>query len=121
VRRSFDASVLVDLTGAQLRKNADGAVLAAEGALGQFEWVDLDGRVAEKAAELLAYLRVTSKPVGFQDATACALEFGAKMLVTENREHFERFPPLQGKGFTAKEADGDWRRGSPIPILVIGA
>lgn len=98
-------SVVEVLMGANLRRDADEAILRAKAALGQFEWIDLDGRTAERAAQLLAYLRVGGKPVGFQDSViaAAAIEYGGEALVTGNKDHFERFPPLKGKVFTPKE------------------
>lgn len=98
-------TVIEVLMGAHLRRNADEALLDAKEALGQFEWVDLDGRVAERAAELLAYLHVHGKPVGFQDCAiaASAIEYGCDLLVTENVEHFTRFPPLKDRVATSQD------------------
>lgn len=87
------------LVGALLRKDHEKASLRAREVLGRFVWQDLDGDAAERTAKLLAHLLATGERVEFQDAAiaGCALAAHADFLVTENKEHFERFPPLADK------------------------
>jgi tRNA(fMet)-specific endonuclease VapC len=87
------------LVGALLRKDHDKATLRAREVLGRFVWQDLDGDAAERTARLMAHLYAAGTPIEYQDVAiaGCALAAHADVLVTENKEHFERFPPLAGK------------------------
>jgi predicted nucleic acid-binding protein len=87
------------LVGALLRKDHEKATLRAREVLGRLVWQDLDGDAAERTARLLAHPVVAGARVEYQDAAiaGCALAAHADLLVTENLEHFRRFPPLEGK------------------------
>lgn len=87
------------LVGALLRKDHEKASLRAREVLGRFVWQELDGDAAEKTARLFAHLIAKGERVEYQDAAiaGCALAAHADLLVTENKQHFERFPPLEGK------------------------
>ncbi len=84
------------LTGANLHANPKHAKASAQRILGQFQWLDLDGPIAEETGQLLAYLHAEGKPIEFQDVAIAAshLAIGADRLVTSNKEHFERIPTL---------------------------
>ncbi|MBI4450492.1 PIN domain-containing protein [Candidatus Woesearchaeota archaeon] len=95
------------LTGAYLNP-AKHAILSAKELLGQFHWYDMDGAVAERTAQLLAYLHVHSRQVEYQDcviaATALAHDFDA--LLTFNRKDFIVFPALKDRVFLPQEFAG---------------
>lgn len=93
------------LMGAHLRKDAEKAVLRAHRILGQFVWQEFDGAAADRTARLLAELHITGARVEYQDAAiaGCALVAHADHLVTEDKAHFARFPPLKDKARTAVE------------------
>ncbi|TAL45685.1 MAG: PIN domain-containing protein, partial [Chitinophagaceae bacterium] len=44
------------LTGSYLTKDPKKSIQAAKEVLGQFVWIELDGQIAEKTAQILAYL-----------------------------------------------------------------
>jgi len=98
-------SVSEILTGSHLRKDNVAAVKKAEGVLNQFRWVPLNGEVAKHTAQLNAYLISKGQPTEFQDVVIAAsfLEECCDVLLTENKEHFERLPNLKGKVMTPKE------------------
>lgn len=93
------------LTGAYLRRDHDKAVVRAKEVLAQFQWKELDGGTAETTAQLVAYLRAAGLPIEFQDVViaASALAVHADALLTENPDHFRRFPPLKEATHTADE------------------
>jgi len=98
-------SVSEILTGSYLRKDYEKAVKKAEKILGQFRWVDLNGEAAKLVAELNAYLIAKGHPIEYQDVAiaACALLENCDILLTENKEHFNRLPNLKNKVLTPKE------------------
>ncbi|MGD0643609.1 MAG: type II toxin-antitoxin system VapC family toxin [Candidatus Bathyarchaeia archaeon] len=98
-------SVSEILTGAYLRKDYKAAVKKAEKVLNQFRWVTLNGEVAKLVAELNAYLISKGQPIEYQDvAIAASFLFECcDVLLTENKDHFERLPNLKGKVMTPKE------------------
>ncbi|MCL2643047.1 MAG: type II toxin-antitoxin system VapC family toxin [Candidatus Bathyarchaeota archaeon] len=98
-------SVSEILTGSYLRKDHEKAVKKAEKILGQFRWVDLNGAVTKLVAELNAYLIAKEQPIEYQDVAiaACALLENCDILLTENKEHFNRLPNLKNKVLTPKE------------------
>jgi predicted nucleic acid-binding protein len=99
------ASVSEILTGSYLRKDHGTAVKKAEKVLGQFRWFSLNGEAAKLVAELNAYLIAKGQPIEYQDIAIAAsflLENG-DVLLTENKEHFERLPNLKGKVMTPKD------------------
>jgi Predicted nucleic acid-binding protein, contains PIN domain len=98
-------SVSEILTGSYLRRDYTVAVKKAEKVLSQFRWVPLNGDVAKLVAELNAYLISKGQPIEYQDVTIAAsfLIQCCDVLLTENKEHFERLPNLQGKVITPKE------------------
>ena len=93
------------LTGSYLRKDYKTAIKKAEKVLGQFRWVPLNGEAAKLVAELNAYLISKGQPIEYQDVAIAAsfLMQGCDILLTENKEHFERLPNLKGKVMTPKE------------------
>ncbi len=98
-------SVSEILTGSYLRKDYKTAVKKAEKVLSQFRWVPLNGEVAKLVAELNAYLISKGQPIEYQDVAiaACFLLECCDVLLTENKEHFERLPNLKNKVMTPKE------------------
>jgi predicted nucleic acid-binding protein len=98
-------SVSEILTGSYLRKNYKAAVKKAEKVLGQFRWVTLNGDTAKLIAELNAYLISKGQPIEYQDVAIAAsyLLERCDVLLTENKNHFERLPNLKGKVLTPKE------------------
>ena len=98
-------SVSEILTGSYLRKDYKSSVLEAKRILGQFLWIDLDARIAEKTAQYLAYLIAEGYVIEYQDA-AIAATFkitDSDYLLTLNKNHFERIPDLKNKIYTPKE------------------
>ena len=98
-------SVSEILTGSYLRKDYKGAVKKAEKVLGQFRWVTLNGETAKLIAELNAYSISKGQPIEYQDVAIAAsfLLECCDVLLTENKDHFERLPNLKGKVMTPKE------------------
>lgn|GEM_PF-288370 len=98
-------SVSEILTGSYLRKDYKTALKKAEKVLGQFRWVSLNGEAAKLVAELNAYLISKGQPIEYQDVAIAAsfLLQCCDVLLTENKEHFERLPNLKGKVMTPKE------------------
>lgn len=98
-------SVSEILTGSYLRKDYKKAVKKAEKVLNQFRWVTLNGEVARLIAELNAYLISKGAPIEYQDIAIAAsfLLECCDVLLTENKEHFERLPNLKGRVMTPKE------------------
>ena len=98
-------SVSEILTGSYLRKDYKAAVKKAEKVLNQFRWVPLDGETAKLVAELNAYLISKGQPIEYQDVAIAAsfLVECCDVLLTENKDHFERLPNLKGKVMTPRE------------------
>lgn len=98
-------SVSEILTGSYLRRDYSAAIKKAEKVLDQFRWVPLNGEVAKIVAELNAYLISKGQPIEYQDVAiaACFLAEGCDILLTENKDHFDRLPNLKGKVLTPKE------------------
>lgn len=98
-------SVSEILTGSYLRKDYKTAVKKAEKVLSQFRWVPLNGEAAKLVAELNAYLISKGQPIEYQDVAIAAsfLLACCDVLLTENKDHFERFPNLKGKVMTPRE------------------
>ncbi len=98
-------SVSEILTGSYLRKDYKTAIKKAEKVLSQFRWVPLNGEVAKLVAQLNAYLISKGQPIEYQDVAiaACFLLECCDVLLTENKEHFERLPNLKNKVMTPKE------------------
>ncbi len=93
------------LTGAYLKKDVKTSVLTAKEILNQFIWISLDGEVAEKTGQLLAYLLAEKKEIGYQD-TAIAASFlvsRSDYLLTLNKKDFVVFPALKDKVFSPEE------------------
>ena len=103
-------SVSEILTGSYLRKDYKTAVKKAEKVLSQFRWVSLNGETAKLIAELNAYLIIKGQPIEYQ-AVAIAASFlleHCDVMLTENKEHFERLPNLKGKVMTPKEFSSEY-------------
>lgn len=98
-------SVSEILTGSYLRRDYGVAVKKAEKVLNQFCWIPLNGEIAKLIAELNAYLIAKGQPIEYQDiAIAASFLFECcEVLLTENKDHFERLPNLKGKVMTPKE------------------
>lgn len=93
------------LAGSYLRKDFKKALIEARRILGQFLWVDLDGSVAEKTAQYIAYLITEGKIIEYPDIAIAATfkAADADYLLTLNKPHFEILPDLKGKVYTPKE------------------
>ncbi len=104
---AFISTVTVSeiLTGSYLRKDYKTAVTKAERVLNQFQWIALNGETAKVIAQLNAYLISKGQPIEYQDVAIAAsfLLECCDVLLTENKDHFERFPNLKGKVKTPKE------------------
>lgn len=98
-------SVSEILTGSYLRKDFKTALNKAERVLSQFRWVSLTGETAKLIAELNAYLISKGQPIEYQDVAIAAsfLLECCDVLLTENKNHFDRLPNLKGKVMTPKE------------------
>ena len=98
-------SVSEILTGSYLRKDYIAASKKADHVLSQFRWVPLNGQIAKHIAQLNAYLISKGQPIEYQDVVIAAsfLSECCDVLLTENKEHFERLPNLKGKVMTPKE------------------
>lgn len=90
------------LTGSYLRKDYAKAAAKARKILGQFTWISIDGAVAEKVAQLNAYLMTQGQPIEYQDnaIAASCLVSESDFLLTNNEEHFSRIPALRAKILT---------------------
>ena len=73
--------------------------------LSQFRWVPLNGEIVKLTAELNAYLISKGESIEYQDvAIAASFLFECcDLLLTENKEHFERLPNLKDRVMTPKE------------------
>ena len=104
--RAFISTVTVSeiLTGSCLRKDYKTALKKAEKVLSQFRWVPFDGEAAKLTAQLNAYLISKGQPIEYQDVVIAAsfLTRCCDVLLTENKNHFERLPNLRGKVMTPK-------------------
>jgi predicted nucleic acid-binding protein len=71
----------------------------------QFRWISLNGESAKLLAELNAYLISKRQPIEYQDVAIAAslLLECCDVLLTENKNYFERLPNLKGKVMTPKE------------------
>jgi predicted nucleic acid-binding protein len=98
-------SVSEILTGSYLRRDYKIAVNKAEKVLSQFQWIPLDGEVAKLVAELNAYLISKGQPIEYQDVVIAAsfILQCCDVLLTENKDHFERLPNLKGKVMNPQE------------------
>jgi predicted nucleic acid-binding protein len=98
-------SVSEILTGSYLRKDYKTAVKKAEKVLSQFRWATINDETAKIIAELNAYLISEGQPIEYQDVAIAAsfLLERCDVLLTENKDHFERLPNLKGKVMTPKE------------------
>jgi predicted nucleic acid-binding protein len=98
-------SVSEILTGSYLRKDYRAAVKKAEKVLNQFRWSSLNGETAKIIAKLNAYLISKGQPIEYQDVAIAAsfLLEQCDVMLTENKDHFERLPNLRGKVMTPKE------------------
>ncbi|MFB6158306.1 MAG: type II toxin-antitoxin system VapC family toxin [Candidatus Nanohalobium sp.] len=68
-----------------------GKVKETRKVLGQFQWIEMNGKVADRAGEMMAQLYEDGKPIEFQDVAiaASAEEENSKALITSNTEHFK--------------------------------
>jgi len=90
------------LTGSYLQKDVKKSVITAKEVLNQFSWVDVNGEIAEKTGQLLAYLITEKKSIEYQDVVICAtfLASHSDYLLTLNKKDFLAFPTLKGKVFS---------------------
>ena len=98
-------SVSEILTGSYLRRDYLAAVKKAEKVLSQFRVVTLNEDVAKLVAQLNAYLISKGLQIEYQDVAIAAsfLVECCDVLLTENKDHFERLPNLKGKVMTPEE------------------
>ncbi len=103
----FASTVTVSeiLAGSYLRKDFKRAVAEAKRIMGQFIWVDLDAKIAEKTAQYIACLIAEGKIIEYQDTAIAATSsvIGADYIITLNKAHFESVPGMKGKVFTPTE------------------
>jgi len=93
------------LTGSYLRPDYAKAAAKAKKILSQFTWISLDGSVAEKLAQLNAYLIAQGQAIEYQDnaIAATCLVTESDVLLTNNKEHFTRIPALKARVLTPSE------------------
>lgn len=95
------------LTGAHLCRETKTAFLKVKEILNQFDWIEVDGTVAERAAELSAFLWLQNKheSVEYQDVliAATARATYADALITLNKKDFIVFPDMKNKVYTPQE------------------
>ncbi|NOZ76966.1 MAG: type II toxin-antitoxin system VapC family toxin [Euryarchaeota archaeon] len=86
-------------TGTHLQKDHRRGTRKARELFSKFEMVPLDMEIAEMAGEISAFLISEGRPIEYQDVAIAAtfLHRQGDYLLTENREHFERIPKLEGK------------------------
>ncbi len=105
---AFISSITVSeiIAGAMLRRDAKEAMENARMVLAQFDWKDLDGGIALRTGQLLAWQIKSGKRISYQDTAiaATALELGAELIVTENTRHFSVFTETKGLVVSAREA-----------------
>ncbi|ODS35390.1 MAG: hypothetical protein A7316_05800 [Candidatus Altiarchaeales archaeon WOR_SM1_86-2] len=91
-------------TGTYLKKDSKDAVAKARRLLAQFEWIDMNAKIAEKTGELMAHLISKGEVIEYQDVviTATFLVAGGDYLITENIDHFSRFPQIKAKVYNAE-------------------
>ncbi len=92
------------LTGAYFlgsRENISGAKTL----FAQFSLVPLDGEIADKIAQYLAFLLKSGNPIDFKDVAIAATFAVTKsdFLLTQNKKHFEAIPELGSKARTVSE------------------
>jgi predicted nucleic acid-binding protein len=68
-----------------------GKTKEARKVLGQFQWIEMNGKVADRAGEMMAQLYGDGKPIEFQDVAiaASAEQENSESLITTNTEHFK--------------------------------
>lgn len=93
------------MTGVYLRKDLENAKDHALSVLAQFSWVEMNGHIADRTGEILAYLKSQNKLIDFADVAiaATALEISAQYLVTENKKDFMQIPLVREKVVSIKE------------------
>lgn len=93
------------LTGAYLTKDVNNSLITAKEILNQFNWIDLDGEVAEKTGQLLAFLISEKKTIEYQDVAIAAsfLISHSDYVLTLNKKDFIVFPHLKDKVFSPEE------------------
>jgi len=93
------------LTGAYLRKDHDLAAIKAKLLMGQMNWVDVDPLIAEKAGEINAFLIINGLKIEFPDVliAATSLVLKCDLLISSNKDHFQRIPALKNKVLTPLE------------------
>lgn len=93
------------LTGANLHADRQQAQASSRRVLGQFDWIDLDGPVAEEIGRMMAYLHAKGQSIEFQDVAIAAsfVVFDADALVTGNEKHFRRLPDVESSVQTPDE------------------
>jgi len=93
------------LVGPHLRKDFKKSLLEAKKILSQFLWIDVDAKIAEKTAQLLAYTIISGKLVEYPDVviSATAIQTNSDYVLTLNKQHFDVFAELKGKIFSTDE------------------
>ncbi len=100
------ATVSEILTGSYLREDSGKALISAKIVLAQFDWIDFDGEVADKSAQIMAYLIQEGKIIEFQDIIIAAsfIASDGDYLITNNLDHFQRIPKIKNNVISQKEA-----------------
>ena len=93
------------LTGSFLRADYEKAINKAKKIMGQFIWVDMDPLIAEKTAEINAFLITKGKKIEIQDVIigASFLILKCDYMLTLNLDHFKRIPALENKVIAPEE------------------
>lgn len=73
--------------------------------LGQFQWVEMNGGIADRSGEIMAELYERGKPIEFQDIViaASAEQENVEKLVTKNSEHFGYIDSLETEVITPEQ------------------
>ncbi len=116
-------TVMEILTGSNMCKDAAAAVKAAKRLLRKMEWVPVDGRIAEKSAQINAFLIGAGSKIEVPDAIIAAtfLVEDAALVLTFNSDHFTRVPALAGKTATPAEAVARLAQDASGPVEAVEA
>jgi predicted nucleic acid-binding protein len=109
-------TVMEILTGSNLCKDAVAAVKTAKRLLRKMTWVPVDEQVAEKSAQINAFLIGAGSKIEVPDVVIAAtfLAENASFVLTFNSDHFSRIPALAGKVVNPIEAVARLLPGTPI-------
>ena len=92
-------TIMEILTGSNLRRNAEQAIKKAKMLMARMNWLSISPEIAEKAAEINAYLIANGQKIELPDVVIAATCDVEKMdaILTMNQEHYNRIPFLKDK------------------------